>query len=188
MQDAVRKSLAPLDATGTSEYPAYYDMTLKIAAQKAKLGMDPAQAAQQAASETINSRYVFAGQDGAVSYRVPLRDAQGAAVDAQKVIRQAEGTINSLRPSDIMSTLPAVPGVPLDTIKGYQIRRIQETARWMTAGDESGLELAFIDDDGRLTQVRAANGQPFRRTWAQLQASNAAPDLSAYRATVRGAR
>lgn len=171
MQDGVRAALAPLDATGTSEYPAYFDMTIKIAAQKVKLGMDPSQAAQQAATETINGRYVFAGQSGTVSYRVPLRDVQGQAIDTNAVIRSAEGTINGLKPSDIMSTLPAVPGIPMDRLKSYQVRRIQETARWITSGDESGLELAFLDDDGRLTQVRNARGQPFRRTWQQLQTS-----------------
>lgn len=182
LQETVRTSLAPLDATGTSEYPAYFDMTLKIAALKAKLGMDPAQAAKQAAAETINGRYVFAGQNGAVSYRVPLRDVQDQPVDAQAVIRSAENTINTLTPADITSTLPAVPGIPMEQSKGYQIRRIQETARWLTSDDESGLELAFVDDDGRLTQVSDSRGQPFRKTWKELQTSPTANNTQAVKA------
>ena len=77
MGKAVRTQLAALDATGTSEYPAYLDMTTKVAAMKVRAGMTPEQAAQQAAAETINGRYLFAGTSGKVSYRVPLATPQG---------------------------------------------------------------------------------------------------------------
>lgn len=193
LQDTVRQQLGPLDATGTTEWPAYFDITMKVAAHKAKLGMDPKQAAVQAAAETINSRYLFAGNNGETNYRVPLYDVEGRAIDAQGVVRSAERLLDTLQPSDISTDDAIPPGISADEYKSYRIRRIQQTARWLTAGDESGLELSFVDDNGRLAQVRDAAGNPLRRTWAdflKVSGETALSDMNtgAYRATIRGTR
>lgn len=177
MQDSVRKALGPLDATGTTEWQAYYDITTKLAAGKIKQGIPPDQAAQQAAAETINSRYLFAGQNGGVSYRVPLRSAQGQAINAQKVVTQASGTLSTLRPDQIAITEALPPGISADEYKSYRVRRIQQTGKWLTSRDESGLELSYLDDNGRLVQVRDNQGLPFKRTWDQLQQAPATPAL-----------
>jgi len=168
MQDTVRKQLGALDATGATEWPEYFDITLKVAAQKVKLGMDPKQAATQAASETINSRYLFAGTGATISYRVPLRDPQGGAIDAQGVVRSATRTLDSLRPAEIGLNDAVPTGISTDEYKAYRIRRIQQTGKWLTSADESGLELAYTDDNGRLVQVKDAAGRPFKRTWQDL--------------------
>jgi soluble lytic murein transglycosylase len=190
LQDTVRQQLGPLDATGTTEWPAYFDITMKVAAHKAKLGMDPKQAATQAAAETINSRYLFAGNNGETNYRVPLHDVQGQPLDAQGVVRSAARTLNTLRPDDISTGEPIPPGVSADEYKSYRIRRIQQTARWLTAGDESGLELSFVDDAGRLVPVRDISGKPYRKTWGQLlekaPADTVGPEFSATRSVLRG--
>lgn len=167
-QKAVGQQLAALQATGTSEFPAYLDMTMKVAAQKVTAGFTPQQAAQQAAAETINSRYLFAGRSDKVTYRVPLRTPQGNAIDAQGVVKGADVAIAQLKPTDISVAEAIPPGVPVELYKQYRVERIQRTGQWRTLGDESGLELSYEDDAGRLVPVRNASGLPVRKTWAQL--------------------
>jgi len=191
MGKAVRTQLAALDATGTSEYPAYLDMTTKVAAMKVRSGMDPNQAAQQAAAETINGRYLFAGQPDKVTYRVPLATPQGNPIDAQSVVRGAEFTLDRLSPADIAVGEAIPPGVPVELYKQYRVERIQRTGQWRTLGDESGLELQYQDDAGRLIPVRNADGTTLRLPWSQLQ-TKVPREVSiandAVRATLRGTR
>jgi hypothetical protein len=91
------------------------------------------------------------------------------------VVTQATGTLNALRPDQIAITEALPPGISADEYKSYRIRRIQQTGKWLTSRDESGLELSYLDDNGRLVQVRDNQGLPFKRTWDQLQAAPTAP-------------
>lgn len=188
-QDRVRQQLAALDATGTSEYGAYFDGAMAVAAAKVKMGLSPEDAADQATSELINSRYVFGGQNGQITYRVPRGTPQGQPIDAQAVVRSADMTLNSLKPEQISTTAAIPAGVQADEFKRYHLSRIQRTGQWRTLGDESGLQLLYQDDSGRLVPVRKADGSLYKQTWADLTARKTTPvDDAAYRATIRGTR
>ncbi len=195
MTDEVRRQLAPLDSTGTSEYPVYMDAAMKIAAVKIKSGMTPKQASQQAASELINSRYLFAGRsDGAVTYRVPLATPQGNRIDAPSVVRGADYTLDRLTPDQVTLGEAAPTGVTADLYKQYRVERIKKTGQWRTLGDESGLELTYQDDAGRLVPVRGPSGQVIRKTWQELAGAipksslRASTEVRAGQATLRGTR
>lgn len=169
MSEEVRKQLAPLDSTGTSEYPVYMDAATKVAAMKVKAGMTPKQASQQAAAELINSRYMFAGREsGVVNYRVPLSTPQGNPIDAPSVIRGAGYTLDTLKPESITIGEATPAGVTADLYKKYRVERIKNTGQWRTLGDESGLELTYQDDSGRLVPVRGPDGAVIRKTWQEL--------------------
>lgn len=175
LEEGVRGELAAFDATGSSEYPAYYDATLKIAAAKVRAGLDPMTAAQQAAAETINGRYAFGGNDDRIDYRVPRADIQGRPINTDAVQEGARGVLESLRAQDITTDLPRVPGVDDSELRAWTVRRIQRTGRWLNLGDESGLVLGYQDDAGRNVVARGADGQPIRRTWADLTAQPGRP-------------
>lgn len=168
LEEGVRAQLAAFDATGSTEYPVYYDATLKIAAAKTRAGMDPQAAAVQAASETINGRYDFGGNGSQIHYRVPRADVQGKPIDTEAVKRGASSTLATLKPTDISIGDQIPTGIKTDEFKEWRVRRIQRTGRWLNNGDESGLLLAYMDDSGRLVTVRGADGKPVMRSWDQL--------------------
>jgi hypothetical protein len=175
LEEGVRGQLAAFDATGSTEYPAYYDATLKIAAAKVRTGMAPEVAAAQAASETINGRYAFGGQAGRVDYRVPLADVQGRPINADAVMRGAETSLAQLKPGEFALGDRVPVGVDDAEFRRFRLGRIQRTGRWLNAGDESGLLLHYLDDSGRLVPVKSADGAPIRRTWGELAATRTAP-------------
>jgi hypothetical protein len=168
VEDGVRAELAAFDATGSTEYPAYYEATVRIAAAKVRAGMDPGSAAAQAASETINGRYRFGGQGTRIDYRVPLADISGRPIDAERVMAGATRALMGLQPADISITDTVPVGVPVDEFKAWRLRRIQQTGRWLNDGNESGLILHWQDNNGRLVVARGADRKPIRRAWAEL--------------------
>ncbi len=171
VSEAVRVQLAAFDATGSTEYPIYYDNAVRLAAAKVRAGLTPEQAAQQASSELINGRYDFGGQGATITYRVPKADPQGAFIDTVSVKAGASRQLAGLAPKDISITDALPPGVDETEYKQWRVRYIQRTGKWLNDGNESGLVLAIPDDSGRLVSVRDAAGKPIHRSWSELAAT-----------------
>jgi hypothetical protein len=166
VRTAARVELAALDVTGSTEWPAYYDATVKLAAGKLRqmgAGGSPEEATRQAAAELVNDRYAFAG-----SYRVPKADIMGRTINTDAVRDGAVQTLNGLTIHDFSPTDAHPPGVSADEFKALRLARIQRTGKWVNNGDETGLILGYTDDAGRVVPVLDPKGKPIVRTWSQL--------------------
>lgn len=163
----VQKSLAPLDASGSAEWGDYNDAAVKVAAVKMRNGIgDPVTAATQATDELLNKRYAWNLTQGV--YRVPLQTPKGQPINTDAVMQGASRALSDMTIADFTPTDPLPPGVSMDEFKALRLARIQRLGVWRTTGDESGLALGYVDENGNTAPVLGKDGKPIVRTWAQL--------------------
>lgn len=134
------------------DYTGYYDMATKLGALYVRDGMSASDAAQKAFTDLIGGRYDFRD-----TYRIP----KSAGVDADAVQAGAQAARLSLGDFDVS---PAVDDIGIGAGNAEDsFKKFGRDGRWVTAPDQSGLNLAYGDKF-----VRTNDGKPLLLPWAKL--------------------
>lgn len=155
---------------GPRELQTYQDQINMLAMLRmSKMGESQRDAVKKAYDSLVGSRYKF--QDG---YRVPIE------LDAQAVKRQADYSLRTLSPSDVM-LLPGSIGNPQDRME-QQLADIRLNARWVTAAPsvnglaQEGLVL-MVPKAGGYVPVTGADGRQIFRSFGELLAQDAITNI-----------
>jgi hypothetical protein len=152
-------AMAPFRSTlvGTQldrDFTPYYGMANQLAALYVRDGMGAPDAAQKAFGDLIGNRYDFKD-----TYRIP----KSAGVDADQV--QA-GALAARTQLGSFNVKPAIDDLGLGAGNtADSLEKFGRDGKWVTAPDQSGLNLAYGDKF-----VRTSEGAPLTLSWAQLAA------------------
>lgn len=114
-------------------------------------GQDVAAAAHQAYDETMGHAYTFKD-----TYRVPK------AVDASAVARGAAALLEDVVKGGQAQVFAGPTPTPITQ------DALRSRSMWITAGDETGLQLATRGADGGVYAVSDSDGKPIMARWADL--------------------
>jgi len=156
---AVDTAMAPLRATllpsqrdgKNSDFEAYSGLAGKLTALYVRDGDDATTAATKAFNALIGNRYDFRD-----TYRIP-KSAGVLPDDVQAGAQVARGKLGEL------GVQPAVNDIGVSNAAADSIPKFARDGKWVTAPDNSGLNLAYGDKF-----VRRTDGQPLKLSWSQL--------------------
>lgn len=155
---AVDSAMAPFLGTLVGrqrdrDYTGYYNMATELGALYVRDGMSASDAAAKAFTDLIGGRYDFRD-----TYRIP----KSAGADADAVQAGAQQARRSLGDFNVQ---PAIDDIGLGGgNEADSLTKFGRDGRWVTAPDQSGLNLAYGDKF-----VRTKDGAPLLLPWAKLQ-------------------
>ncbi len=164
VRDAVSAELSQFAATvigqpgGVNTIGVWQEGTELLALSYVARGDDPQTAAERAAGETVNDKYIFRD-----TFRIPIEEP-----NPERIAGGAAWALYML-PADRLSNLPtSLFGLPPEDVRPAYRAALVNKGYWVTAPDESGLVL--YDETSSVVLV---DGKPYTLTWEQLR--NAIP-------------
>lgn len=145
------------------DFTGYYNLATRLGALYVRDGQSASDAAQKAFTDLIGKNYDFVD-----SYRIP-KSAGVAANDVQAGAQAARLQLGSF------NVKPAIDDVGLGEANTQDsLTKFGRDGKWITAPDQSGLNLAYGDKFVRTTQMVAKFGgipeyTPLKLSWDQLQ-------------------
>ena len=147
------------------DYTGYYNLATQLGALYVRDGKSADDAAAQAFKDLIGSRYEFKD-----SWRMPkssgvaVDDVQAGTVAARNIIAEGGRTPIPARRFSAFGIQPAVDDMTLgETNRSDSLTKFARDGKWVTAPDNSGLNLAYGDKF-----VRTENGAPLKLSWSDL--------------------
>lgn len=136
------------------DYPGYYGLAEKLTALGMRDGKSADVAAHDAFNALVGNRYDFRD-----TFRIP-KSSGVSADDVQHGAYAARGALAEL------GVKPAVDDIGLSDNRGDSLAKFGRDGAWVTAPDNSGLNLVYGDKFVR----REGDGKPLLLPWADLAA------------------
>lgn len=129
-------------------------------------GRSTKDAVTQAYTETMGWKYEFAD-----TYRIPLKEKPN------DVRAGATYALRGIKPADVTLFVDGAHTVVAEDA-------LRNRAMWITAGDESGLQLMMSGQDGGVYAVRDKEEKPVIFSWSKLRSMSATAELPAVQRAV----